>query len=228
MGAGSGPLLEARGIERRKPRGNGWLLRGVSLQLSAGDRLGITGPTGSGKTLLLRSLAMLDAIDSGKVSWRGNEVQPNGVPAYRCQVMYLHQRPALAEGSVEDCLRQPFALAIHGKARFDRQVACELLRVVDRDQEFLDKTCRDLSGGERQLVALVRAILLDPTVMLFDEPTAALDAATVELVERLVSQWFSEPKSKHAYIWVSHDPNQIRRMANRVLGMNAGKLDAEA
>ena len=103
-------LLEARDIDRRHPNGDGWLFSGVSLGITAGTRLSITGPSGAGKTLLLRALAMLDPLDRGQILWKGRTVRRDAIPAFRGSVIYLHQRAALLEETVEASLRRPFSL----------------------------------------------------------------------------------------------------------------------
>ena len=123
-------------------------------------------------------MAMLDPLDAGSIRWQGRAVAGEAVPGYRKQVIYLHQRPALLDGSVEDNLRHPFTLKAHRDRRFDRSGSIDLLARLGRDRSFLDKASRDLSGGEAQIVGLVRALQLDPAVLLLDEPTASLDPAT--------------------------------------------------
>src|SRR4051812_4591778 len=111
--------LEAQGIGRRDPKGGGWLLRDVHLTVQPGDRLVVAGPSGAGKTVLLRSLAALDPLDEGQIAWQGQPVRGEAVPPFRKQVVYLHQRPALFEGSVEANLRIPFTLKLYRESRYD-------------------------------------------------------------------------------------------------------------
>lgn len=225
--AAPNPLVEVRAFGRRRPGGTAWLLRGISLCIEPGERLAVVGPTGSGKTLLLRSLALLDPWDAGQILWRGHSVSAAEVPAYRRQVTYLHQRPALFAGSVEENLRQPFGLRIHRDRRFDRDYLVSLLADVQREASFLSQPAGDLSGGERQIVALLRVLQLAPVVLLLDEPTAALDAETARMVETLVQHWFESERVARTVVWVSHNRDQVGRVADRVFTMRGGSLMEE-
>jgi putative ABC transport system ATP-binding protein len=221
------PVIEARAIGRRNPKGEGWLIRDVSVAVRPGDRLAVLGPSGAGKTVLLRALALLDPLDAGEIHWRGHAVPGGAVPSYRKQVIYLHQRPALLDGTVEDNLRHPFTLRSHRGKPFDRERVVELLVGLDRDPSFLEKSSRDLSGGESQIVALLRAIQLDPVVVLVDEPTASLDQATARSVEALLDRWLAAGDGERALVWVSHDLDQARRVTGRALNLRAGRLEPE-
>ena len=224
------PLLEARRLGRREPNSENWLLRDICFAIHASDRLAIVGPTGSGKTLLLRALARLDCIDTGEVLWRGEPIRGDDVPRFRQQAIYLHQRPALTEGTVEDNLRFPFSLRVHQQREFRGEDVGSLLAQVNRDETFLNRSVRDLSGGEAQIVALLRAIQLRPIVLLLDEPTAALDVVATQLLETLVTNWFDDSPDDRAVVWVSHDEEQVGRVSDRVVNMSDGQIaddDAE-
>jgi putative ABC transport system ATP-binding protein len=224
MTSSNPPLLEARHLGRRRPDGPGWLLEDVSLDIRAGGRLVVVGPSGAGKTLLLRSLALLDPLDSGTVRWRGRVVAGDQVPAFRSQVIYLHQRSALLDDSVRSALEKPLALQVHRDRRFDRDKIVGLLRLMGRDESFLDKLSRDLSGGEIQITALLRAIQLDPCLLLLDEPTAALDTQTTLAIEALLDGWVGQSSDGRAAVWVSHDAVQSQRVGRTTLRVAAGRL----
>ncbi len=221
------PALEIRAIGRRHPREDRWLIDKVSFRLDFGERLGLVGPSGSGKTLLLRSMAVLDSLDLGEIYWQGQAVRANLVPSYRSQVIYLHQRPVLFEGSVEDNLRLPYALrSRHGRI-FDRAKVLDFLAALGRDQGFLDQPSQSLSGGEAQLVAFVRALALEPAVLLLDEPTASLDPGAARAIEKVVADWLAASPACRAFVWVSHDREQVTQMAGRLIKVRAGRLDSE-
>ncbi len=218
------PILETIELGRRAPGPGRWLLRDLSLRIDAGERVIVVGPTGSGKTLLLRSLALLDPLDAGQLRWQGAPVPRQRLPEFRSRVLYLHQRPALIEGTVLENLKYPFSFAVHRRRQFDAMQAERWLRSLGRDTEFLTKSNRDLSGGEAQITALLRAMQLDPEVLLLDEPTAALDPDAVHAVEQCVMQWCQESPRARTIVWVSHNPEQAARMADRVVRMEAGQF----
>lgn len=210
---------------RRPFHGGDWLFRHQSCAVRAGDTIGLTGAIGSGKTLLLRSLAMIDPLDEGVIEWQGEPVTGPLVPRFRAQVIYLHQSAVLFSGTVEDNFRHPFQLNVHRHESFQRQVALRWLSEAGGDESMLHRPARSLSGGERQVVALVRAILLSPTVLLLDEPTASLDAKTAHAVEELIVKWQRMDPRGRAYVWVTHSRPGVSRVADRLWTLERGKLE---
>ena len=219
----SPPIVEARNITRRSRDGE-LLLDGVSVSLRDGERLAIAGPTGSGKTVLLRALAMLDPINDGDVLWNGKQIADADVPAYRRDVVYLQQQPAMIEGTVEDNLQLPFRFAVNRERSFHRDDCVTRLNFFGLNASFLNKHSSDLSGGESQITALLRAVQLEPSVLLLDEPTAALDAGSAELVERFVDTWFVELPDERAVVWVTHDDIQRGRVASSTVTLQNGRV----
>lgn len=218
------PPLRAIALTRRDPARNVILLHPTTFALAAGQRAVVTGPSGSGKSVFLRALALLDPVDDGVIQWRGQPVARGGIPSYRRRVAYIAQRPAMLDGSVEDNLRYPFSLKVYRDVRFDRERVVELARRAGREADFLDKSASDLSGGEAQIAALIRVLQVDPDILLLDEPTASLDPASALEIEALVDAWFNDGRGERASIWVSHDPAQAKRVGERQLVMTAGVL----
>ena len=200
--------------------GDRTLWRDLDLILHAGERLAVAGASGSGKTLLLRTLAGLEPLQAGDLIFQDRPLSDWSMPAYRARVIYVPQRPGLPEGPVENALRAPFHFAVHRQQRYSADHAQELLAMLGRDGTFLQQRTERLSGGEAQIVAMVRALLLDPDVLLLDEPTASLDAGAVAAVEALVIRWMRE-QPQRAWVWTSHDRKQLQRTSDRVLTLGA-------
>lgn len=206
-------LLEARALACRVEGRTLWA--GVDVRLHPGERVGITGPSGSGKTLLLRVLSGLQPAARGVVRFRGRLLEAWFMPEYRARVMYLPQRPLLREGSVEDALRAPLAFEVHQGIRWDAARAARALAAFGREASFLRQRCERLSGGETQIVALLRALALAPEVLLLDEPTASMDRAATAAAEALIADWLRSD-AERAALWVSHDEAQLGRTCDRL------------
>jgi putative ABC transport system ATP-binding protein len=221
-------LVEARGLTRRDSMRGRTLLDATDFTLAAGDRVAITGPSGSGKSVFLRAVALLDPVDAGQIVWHGRPVGRTAIPRFRRNVAYVRQRPAILDGTVEDNLRYPYSLRVYRDLQFDRTQAVSLATRAGRDSDFLSKRASELSGGEAQITALVRVLQLTPEVLLLDEPTASLDPDSSHAIEALVTAWFEASPASRAFVWVSHDPAQAERMSERRLSMRAGVLGAAA
>ena len=207
------PLVSLDSAGRRI--GDGWIWRGLDLSLCRGDRLAVRGPSGAGKTLLLRALAGLDELDEGALLSGGRAV--TDLPTHRARIAHLAQRPALFEGTVRDNLCAAFGFAAQ-PGTYDEASARELVAALGRDVALLDQSASDLSGGEAQTVGLARALLPAPTVLLLDEPTAGLDPDRAGAVERAVSDFLAADPGRAA-VWTSHDARQLERVADRALDL---------
>lgn len=216
-------LIETRAITRRDPRSGQILLHPANFSLRQGERVTLAGPSGSGKSVFMRALALLDPLDGGTVHWQGRSVSHKSVPQYRRHVAYLRQRPALVDGTVEENLRYPYGLHVYRSMKYDPGKARGLLAAAGRDADaLLRRQTGDLSGGEAQIVALARTLQLDPQALLLDEPTASLDPDSALAVEALIARWLEDDPARRATLWISHDPAQARRVGTRHVAMQAG------
>jgi putative ABC transport system ATP-binding protein len=159
-------------------------------------------------------VAGLDAVQAGRVSFEGKTLEEWFMPEYRARAVYLHQRPALQEGSVEDNLRSVFEFSVHRHRRYDSDKARSFLERLGRGESFFERDAASLSGGEAQMVALVRALQLDPSLLLLDEPTASLDGDARARIEELILSWRSAAGGR-AFLLTSHDGDQVARLCQR-------------
>ena len=214
----SDPILSVSKIGRRLQ--DSWIWQDISFELFAGDCLAVVGPSGAGKSLLLRTLAGLDPIQSGEIVFQGTSLSNLSMPEFRAQVMYLHQKPALLEGTVESNLQQIYQLKVHHNKTYNQSKILDYLSILGRSEKFLERSIEQLSGGEQQIVVCLRSLQLSPQILLLDEPTASLDSTTTEHLEALIAQWQQSDPPK-ACIWTSHDPAQIERVTTRQLAISA-------
>lgn len=200
----SAVLFSVEGLVKRF--GDRVLFDGARLELEAGSGYVLTGANGAGKTTLLRIIAGLEPSENGQLSFRA---QPSSVPEYpegwRREIVYVHQQPYLfrttIEGNLEyGLIRRNIPDALR-RARVREALAWAGL--ADRREVPPHK----LSGGEKQRAALARAKVLDPTLLLLDEPTANLDGEARKQVLELVMALCIE---NHTVVVASHDPEIIR------------------
>jgi heme exporter protein A len=204
------PALEVAGLARHY--GEREALSDVSLTLASGQTLVVFGPNGAGKTTLLRVLATLLRPHAGEVRVLGEQL-PNDAWAVRGRIGLLGHEPLLyRELTARENLR--FHARLHGVA--EERVA-ELLCAVQLDDRA-DEPLRTLSRGMVQRVAVARAVLHDPELLLLDEPRSNLDPAAVELVEPLIGAG-----SGRTRVICSHDPGGGLAEADVVLGLRAGR-----
>ena len=205
-----GPALELREVTRRY--GERTALARVSVIVEAGATLAVLGPNGAGKTTLLRMLATLLRPHGGELRVLGRALPQDGW-AVRGRIGLLGHEPLLyRELSARENLA--YHAALHG-APAER--AGELLRAVGMERRG-DEPVRTLSRGMVQRVAVCRALLHDPELLLLDEPRANLDPAASELVEPLIGR-----SSGRTRVIVSHDPAGALAESDLVLGLVRGR-----
>lgn len=187
------------------------------LQINAGEILALVGPSGAGKSTLLRVLNFLETPSSGNFIYNNQSMSGNVPIATRRQVTTVFQRPVLLRSSVR--ANVAYGLGLRG-LNVDGSVDAMLDRVGLKS--LAHAMAQKLSGGEMQRVALARALVIDPQVLLLDEPTANLDPYNVGLIEEIVRE------HNHArgttIVLVTHNVFQAKRLAQCVGLMLGGKL----
>jgi len=200
--AGS-PILQIRDLRTN-------LLRPASLSLSAGECIAIRGPSGAGKTLLLRAIADLDP-NEGLVCLDGRNRSTIAGPEWRRLVDYVPAEP----GWWADTVGEHFS---------EWTTALPVVRELGFPEDAKAWPISRLSTGERLRLALVRALMVRPKILLLDEPTAALDPASVAAVEALIA---TRVQSGLAVLWITHDAEQARHIAHRLLVVKGGQVREE-
>jgi tungstate transport system ATP-binding protein len=187
------------------------------LQIYAGEILALVGPSGAGKSTLLRLLNFLEPPTAGTITYRGITTNGGVSIATRRQITTVFQRPMLLRATVRENVA--YGLGVRGE-RADGRVS-EMLARVGLDS-LAHAAAHRLSGGEMQRVALARALVIEPKILLLDEPTANLDPYNVGLIEEIVRAHNRERGT--TIILVTHNVFQAKRMAQRVGLLLAGRL----
>lgn len=196
------------------------MLEDVSLSVEAGAHLTITGPSGSGKSSLLKLLAALVSPSSGRIVYQGRDLEDLDPVAYRREVSYCFQQPLLFGQTVRDNMAFPFEIR---QLPFDQERVLSALARLNLGPEFLEKPIKDLSGGEKQRVALVRNLLFEPKALLLDEVSSGLDEKTKILLRTFLNDLHQEGVT---LIEVTHDQQEIEA-AERLVTIVGGRLAHE-
>ncbi|MCL5780756.1 MAG: ATP-binding cassette domain-containing protein [Firmicutes bacterium] len=186
--------------------------------VAEGSVLVVRGPSGAGKSTLLRVLARLQSCSGGEVFLQGESWRHLPATAWRARLHYLAQKPALFDGTVADNLAKPFETRQGSKNKFDPDRAKALMQELLLDANLWEQDSRTLSGGEAARIAFVRGLLIQPHVMLLDEPTAALDDQAREAFYGVLSRWLTGPG--RAALLVSH--NNDYKVLDRVSFLDIG------
>jgi polar amino acid transport system ATP-binding protein len=218
------PILAIRDLH--KSFGALEVLRGVNLEVSAGEVVAIIGSSGSGKSTLLRCINRLEHPTSGKVFLAGTEIlaKKSALVAMRRQIGMVFQHFNLFPhmSVLENVIEGPVTAL--GMSRTDARVlGLSLLEKVGLADKAAARPAQ-LSGGQQQRVAIARALAMKPRIMLFDEPTSALDPELTGEVLGVMKQLADEGMTM---IVVSHEMSFVRRVANRVVVMGDGRIVEE-
>lgn len=207
------PLLEARGLCLR--RGGAQLIDGIDLVLAEGKRSVILGANGAGKSLLLRLLHGLEHPDGGHVLWQGKRLSKSA----RLEQAMVFQRPVMLRRSVLENIR--FALRARGIGGAERKRRTQEALDLARLEDVAHRPARVLSGGEQQRLTIARALVMQPRLLLLDEPTASLDPASTAMIEAMV---LAASTGGMTTVMVTHDRGQASRLAEEVFVMHAGQI----
>lgn len=194
------------------------LVEGATFEVHSGEVLAVVGPSGSGKSSLLRLLNRLDEPTSGTVFLDGVDYRQIEPRKLRREVGFVTQRPFLFPGTVAQNLE--YGPAQHGEA-FSEEAISELLVKVGLG-DYASRNVANLSGGEAQRVSVARTLANSPRILLLDEPTSALDDASKIGIEALLRQIMRNMPL--TCVLVTHDKAQAARLADRALLLEGGRV----
>lgn len=194
------------------------ILQDINLSIDAQEWVTLSGPSGGGKSTLVRLIASLLSPTSGTLLFDGQSVEDYDPIAYRRRVSYSFQQPTLFGQTVRDNLSFPYQIR---QLPFDEERAVSGLEYVGLNASDLDKGVNDLSGGQRQRVALLRNVMIYPEVLILDEVTAGLDAENKAFVWSLVEHFNQDDNL--TIIAITHDQTEIDT-AKRLVTIENGRI----
>ena len=198
------------------------ILKGINLKVDKGEKVIIIGPSGSGKSTFLRTLNLLESIDSGEIIFENNKINSKtDIDQYRQNIGMVFQSFNLFNNLTvkENIMLAPVTLKIKNKEEAEKE-AKELLKKINL-KDKANKYPNQLSGGEKQRVAIVRALAMSPKIMLFDEPTSALDPEMVSEVLNLMKELAG---SGMTMIIVTHEMGFAKEIGSKIVFMDNGKI----
>lgn len=225
------PLIELKGVKKRF--GRNVILDGVDLKIFPGESIAIIGPSGTGKSTVLRIISGLLAPDDGEVLVNGKPLQDIGGSG-EVHIGMVFQQAALFDSLT---VAENVGFSLFERSRLNRK---RILELVEQKLQLVglgnisDRYPGQLSGGMRKRVSFARAILEDSTIkdstqriLLYDEPTAGLDPIASTVIEDLIGSLKTEQRVCDSYVVVTHQESTIRRTANRLIMLYNGNVQWE-
>lgn len=194
------------------------ILQDISLQVSPGDCLSIVGASGSGKSTLLKLCSDLISPTSGEIYFKGKPYADYEPIQLRRKISYCLQTPILFGKQVAENLNFPFKIR---KEAVDQGRIIQLLERFNLNESFLEKEIQNLSGGEKQRIAIIRHLLYEPEILLLDEATSALDTENAKMVETYIQELNQKGVT---ILWVTHQLEQSRRIFNKRIIVGEGNI----
>ena len=204
------PVVVSKASVRKRGK---TILHDINLKLDSSGFTIVMGPNGSGKTTLLRMLHGLERPRDGSVDWSVSQVEA------RRRQSFVFQTPVLMRRSVLDNIAYPLILRNVSRQQA-RATALDWAAAVELDKHT-ELEAHSLSGGERQKLAIARALITDPEVLFLDEPTTNLDGSSMREIESIIGTANTKGTK---IVMTTHDIGQARRLANDVLFINKGQI----
>ena len=218
------PILRLEQVSLQASLGSSYLLQDISFDIPSGAKVAMVGASGAGKTSLLRLLNRLVSPSQGEIYLNGLAIKQLEIIQLRRLIVLVPQEPKLLGMKVADALSYPLQLQKLPELQI-RQRLNTWTNLLHIPTQWLDRTELQLSLGQRQLIAIARALVMQPQVLLLDEPTSALDIGTANHLLRVLEEL--NQSQNLTIIMVNHQLGLIKNFGDRLLYLNAGKLELD-
>ncbi|HKE28513.1 MAG TPA: ATP-binding cassette domain-containing protein [Bryobacteraceae bacterium] len=224
----SEPLLQVKSLSKSFLPANRPAIRDIDLTLERGTTLGIVGPSGSGKSTLARCLALFEQPDAGIIRFEGKSLahlDRSERAQLRPQIQLVLQQPAAALNpgfTAAEIIAEPLVIQKRATPREARRRAAEVMESIGLPGAAAGRPALSFSGGERQRLALARALLLEPKLLILDESLAGLDLSVRAQISRLLVE--AQQQLGTAYIVIAHDVRLVASLTGELVVMEAGAI----
>ncbi|PJI07877.1 MULTISPECIES: ABC transporter ATP-binding protein [Clostridium] len=198
--------------------GSNTILKNINVNIDSGDFVSVVGHSGSGKSTFFKMCADLISPTEGSIIYRNKEYSKYNPMELRKKIVYCFQIPHLLGDTVLDNFKFPYNIR---SVLVDYDRINELMDDFKFTHDYLNKDVRNLSGGEKQRIALIRSLLFKPDILLLDEATSALDADNTIIVENVIK---GLNKEGITIMWITHNKEQSTKYANKVITLEDGEI----
>lgn len=203
-------------------------LRDVSVNLQQGETLGVVGESGSGKSTLARVICKLQAISSGKVMWKGEDITAfdrQQLHQYRQQIQLIFQDPLDAldpRMTIGQIIAEPAKHLLQMAETEVQQKVRTMIAKMGLSEEHLNRYPHEFSGGQCQRIGIARAMMVEPELLVCDEPVSALDVS----VQAQIINLLNDLKQQHgmSQLFISHDMSVVKHICDRLIVLYQGEI----
>ena len=194
------------------------ILKNISVDIQKGDFIFVAGHSGSGKSTFFKLCSQLISPTKGDIIYKGRSYKEYDPIEWRKSIAYCLQTPYLFGNTVMDNLKFPYTIR---DTKADLHRIEELLCTFMLDKTYLDKEVKNLSGGEKQRISIIRTMLCRPDILLLDEVTSALDTDNTLIVENVIETVNREGTT---VLWISHNAEQSKKYGNKTIHIEDGEI----